>query len=52
MDFKNQQEALQDLSKYAEKHRQAILISGPEGCGKSYLAKQYGKLLGVDNIDL
>ena len=52
MDFKNQQEALQDLSKYAEKHRQAILISGPEGCGKSYLAKQYGKLLGVTDFQI
>ena len=52
MDFKNQQEALQDLQKYAENNRQAILISGPEGCGKSYLAKQYGKLLGISDFQI
>lgn len=52
MDFKNQQEALQDLQKYAEAKRQAILISGPEGCGKSYLAMQFGKLLGVADFQI
>lgn len=43
----NQHEAIQDLIRYAESNRQAILISGPNGCGKTYLAKHYSKILNI-----
>lgn len=52
MDFLNQKEALQSLQEYASKNRQSILISGPDGCGKSYLAKQYAKMLNISDFQI
>ena len=52
MEFINQKEALQDLNRYADSHRQAILINGTEGCGKTYLAKQYSRILNIDDYQL
>ena len=46
----NQQEAIIYLNNYAMKNRQAILISGPEGCGKTYLAKHYSELLNISEF--
>ena len=50
MDFVNQQEAIVTLNSFAEAKRQAVLISGPEGCGKTYLAKHYSKLLHISDF--
>lgn len=52
MNMINQEEALSALHKYAERNRQAVLISGPEGCGKSYLAKQYSSMLNIPDFQI
>ena len=52
MDMLNQTEAIDVLSKYADHDSHAILISGPEGCGKSYLAKQYAKMKNISNFQI
>lgn len=50
MNFMNQKEALEQLEVLADYDRHSILISGPTGCGKSYLVKQYGTMLGIRDI--
>lgn len=52
MDLVCQQEALIKLREFAAVDRHSVLIEGPEGCGKSYLAKQYAKMLGVDDFSM
>lgn len=52
MDFKNQQEAMHYLRMYADSRRQAILITGPVGAGKTYLAKQYSNMLGISDFQI
>lgn len=50
MKFICQQNTLNELSTLAGKDRHSLLISGPEGCGKTYLACQYAKLLNVEDF--
>ena len=47
MEFKNQQVAIQQLHDLADADRHSILIEGIEGSGKSYLAKEYAKILNI-----
>lgn len=42
-----QKSALDDLKSLAEHDRHSILLEGVNGCGKTYVAKQYGKMLGI-----
>lgn len=44
---KNQKSALEELTQFADNKNHSIIIEGPEGCGKTYLAKQYAKMLNV-----
>lgn len=50
MNFQNQQEALTELKRLAEQDRHSILIEGPAGCGKTYVAKQFAAMLGVADV--
>ena len=50
MQFKSQIEALQQLEMLAKAGRQSILIEGPSGSGKSYLARQYASMLNVSDF--
>ena len=52
MNFLCQQSALSELQNLAENQKHSILIEGPEGCGKTYLAAVYSKLLGISNFSL
>lgn len=45
----SQKEALQELQTLANAHRQSVLIAGPPGCGKSYLAQQYANMLNISD---
>ena len=47
---KNQKSALEELTQFAENNVHTIIIEGPEGCGKTYLAKQYAKMLDVSDF--
>lgn len=50
MKFKSQEHSLNQLELLSNYDRHSILIEGPEGCGKSYLACEYQKLLGIDDF--
>jgi len=50
MELQCQQQALTELRNCAELKHQSILIVGPEGVGKSYLAKQFANFLGVNDF--
>ena len=52
MQFKSQNEALQELIKLAKVKRQSILIEGSKGCGKSWLCKEYANMLGVKDYSV
>ena len=49
MIFKSQVETIEELKKLASSNRQSVMIVGPSGSGKSYLAQQYANLLGIDD---
>lgn len=46
----SQREALQELSTLAQSNRQSVMITGPTGSGKSYVAQQYANMLGIDDF--
>ena len=50
MELKCQQQAMNNLAQLAESGRQSILVEGPQGCGKSYLAKQFATILMVSDF--
>lgn len=50
MIFENQSNPLVQLKLLANEKRQSVLIDGPAGCGKSYLARQYAEMLGISDI--
>ena len=50
MQFKSQNESIEQLELLAKSNRQSILIEGPTGCGKSYIARQYATMVGVDDF--
>ncbi len=47
MDLKFQKDAIDELNMLAKSDRHSILIEGPAGCGKSFIAKQYTKMINV-----
>lgn len=47
---KNQKSALAELTQFASSDIHSIIIEGSEGCGKTYLAKQYAKMLNVSDF--
>lgn len=50
MEFRSQNDSIIELNKLAENHRQSVLIEGPLGCGKTYLAKQYSNMLNISDF--
>lgn len=50
MEFLCQEKAVQTLIAYAKSDIHSMLISGPVGCGKTYLARYYGTLLQISDI--
>lgn len=52
MNFLCQSECITQLKNLAQTDRHSLLIAGPAGCGKSYLANQFAKTLGIDDFQL
>ncbi len=50
MNFVCQQAALHELQTLANADRHSILIEGPQGSGKSYLAMQYAQMLNIGDF--
>lgn len=50
MDLNFQKTSIDELKQLAESDRHSILIEGPVGCGKSYLSRQYAKMLNIFDI--
>ena len=50
MNFICQQSSIEELKLLAASNRHSVLIEGPEGSGKSYLARQYATMLGVPDF--
>lgn len=47
-----QLEGCQELRILADANRHSILISGVDGCGKTYMARQYAHMLGIHDFQL
>ena len=52
MILKNQRDVMPDIQKLAAKRRHNILISGPDGCGKTYLAKLFAREIGIEDFQI
>lgn len=50
MILKCQASALEELRNLASRDRHSVLVEGASGCGKTYLAKQYAKLLDIQDF--
>lgn len=50
MIFRCQQEAYSLLKRFAAQQRRSVCIEGPQGCGKTFLAREYAKLLGITDF--
>lgn len=52
MELQNQSEALTMLERFVEHRQHTIIISGPHGSGKTYLARKYSQLMGADCVEI
>lgn len=50
MNLSCQSEALIKLEQFAQADRHSVLIEGPDGSGKTYLAASYSKMLGIEDL--
>lgn len=50
MIFKNQLSALEDIEKCIQSDRHSIIITGPEGSGKVYLANDFARKHNIENV--
>lgn len=52
LDLMCQHEALEQLNLLSSYHRQSILVEGCSGCGKSYLARHFAHLVGIQDFQI
>lgn len=52
LDFKNQTLAKDELAQLAAQDKHSIMIEGPEGCGKTFLAKYFAHQLHCDDFQV
>lgn len=52
MEFVSQVEALKQLQSLRQADRHSVLIEGVAGCGKTYLAKQYANMVGIEDFQI
>lgn len=52
MEFQNQILSIDKLKDFAKSNRHSILLDGPQGCGKTYLAKLFSDMINVSNFEI
>ena len=52
MDFQCQVQAIKNLKQIVEANRHSILVSGCAGSGKTYLVKEWAKMLNINDVAL
>lgn len=52
MDFVSQKQSLKELESLQKANRHSVLIEGVPGCGKTYLARYYANLLGIEDFQV
>lgn len=50
MDARSQKSALQQLKQFADRDVHSIVIEGPEGCGKTFVAKEFARLVKISDF--
>ena len=50
MDAKSQKSAIIELKQLVDRDVHSIVIEGPEGCGKTYLAKEFARLKEISDF--
>ena len=50
MDAKCQKSAIEQLKQFADRNVHSIVIEGPEGCGKTFIAKQFARFVDVSDL--
>lgn len=48
--FDCQRSAVNSLRTYAERNKHSIVVEGTQSCGKTYLAKQYARMLNIPDV--
>ena len=52
MEFKSQISSIEELHNLCNSNRHSILLSGPPGCGKTYLAKTFSDMLNIQDFEI
>lgn len=52
IDFQCQSSALQQLQQLSSQDKHSLLIEGSQGCGKTYLARQFARLIGCEDFQV
>lgn len=52
LSLKNQQSAYLTLQDFAKGDKHSVIIEGPKQCGKTEMAREYAKLLGIQDFQL
>ena len=52
MILNNQKDPIEAINILAQSNRHSVMIEGPEGCGKSYLAMEYSRSLGISDFQV
>lgn len=50
MKARSQKFALQQLKQFADRDVHSIVIEGPEGCGKTFIAKEFARLVNISDF--
>ena len=50
MEAKCQKSAIDQLKQFAERHVHSIVIEGPEGSGKTFVAKQFARFVNISDL--
>lgn len=52
MYYECQKSAVENLNMFVNSNRHSILVEGPEGCGKTFIAKEFARFKGIKDFSL